>query len=92
MIATIFIIKKCPHSVELVEKWYDIMSNHYHLIDDSPSFLPNDHSFVEHRHDQSVFSLLRYKYGSHVIDDETWYPNFDDIRVRSIPILSTRKI
>lgn len=92
LMATIFIIKKCPHSVELVKKWYDVMSNHYHLIDDSPSILPNDVDYVEHRHDQSVFSLLLYKYGSIIIDDETWFPNFDDNRVRSIPILSTRKI
>jgi len=28
------------------------------LIDDTPSKTNNDHDFIEHRHDQSVFSLL----------------------------------
>ena len=36
--------------------WYDSADHHY--VDDSPSRRPNTPDFVEHRHDQSVFSLL----------------------------------
>jgi hypothetical protein len=92
LVGGIFIIKKCDHSVNLVNMWYNIMSNNYNLIDNSPSNLPNDNSFVEHRHDQSVFSLLRKKYGSVVIHDETWYPNFNEIHVKNYPILAKRSI
>lgn len=34
----------------------------YHLIDDSKSYLSENKSFREHRHDQSVFSLLAKKH------------------------------
>jgi hypothetical protein len=46
---------------ELVNKWYYISCN-YHLIDDTPSNYKNFDCFKEHRHDQSIFSLLTKKY------------------------------
>jgi hypothetical protein len=46
---------------QFVKEWYDISSK-YHLIDDSPSKLQNVNNFIEHRHDQSIFSLLTKKY------------------------------
>lgn len=45
----------------LVNEWYRI-SSIYNLIDDSPSVSNNDPAFKEHRHDQSIFSLLTKKY------------------------------
>jgi hypothetical protein len=48
---------KCDASLRLIEAWSHIASD-LHLIDDSPSTIPNDPEFVEHRHDQSIFSLL----------------------------------
>jgi hypothetical protein len=46
---------------KLVNEWYEVCCN-YHFIDDSPSICENSYGFVEHRHDQSVFSLLIKKY------------------------------
>ena len=60
--ATFFALKRSPHTVRLVQTWYDIMAD-YHLIDDSPSITQNADTFIEHRHDQSVFSLLRKQCG-----------------------------
>jgi hypothetical protein len=42
---------------EFVQQWLEL-SGDLHLIDDSPSGRPEDPLFVEHRHDQSIFSLL----------------------------------
>ncbi len=42
---------------------------HYHLVDDSPSIEPNVPSFKEHRHDQSIFSILSRKYMPQSISD-----------------------
>ena len=50
----------CDSNKKLITDWYSI-SNNYHLIDDSPSNKPNLPNFREHRHDQSVFSLLTKK-------------------------------
>lgn len=56
------ILKKCDKIIKLVEEWYEIGSNNYHFIDDSPSIMPNFDGFHEHRHDQSIFNLLVKKY------------------------------
>ena len=54
--AGILFIKKNPKTLEFINEWYKICCN-YHMIDDTPSILPNDQTFKEHRHDQSIFSL-----------------------------------
>jgi hypothetical protein len=90
LMATSFILRKCNNTINLVNEWYKVMTSNYNLIDDSPSLLNNDISFIEHRHDQSVFSLLRKKYGTEIISDETWYPDFNNENVKKYPILAKR--
>ena len=54
----------CDETRKLAKDWYTIAcSNNYHFIDDTPSERPNINGFNEHRHDQSIFSLLVKKYG-----------------------------
>ena len=52
----------CEKTRSLVHEWYTIACK-YDLLDDSPSVLPNYGGFKEHRHDQSIFSLLVKKHG-----------------------------
>jgi hypothetical protein len=59
--AIIFYINKLTRN--LVNEWYTIAcADNYHYIDDTPSIAPNVPEFKEHRHDQSIFSLLCKKY------------------------------
>jgi len=58
--ANMFFIYK--ETRDLVNEWYDLSCD-YHNIDDSPSIKKNLETFIEHRHDQSVLSLLTKKYG-----------------------------
>lgn len=51
----------CPETRSLVNEWYNIACI-YNLLDDSVSKYKNVPSFKEHRHDQSIFSLLTKKY------------------------------
>lgn len=51
----------CDETRKMVNEWYDI-SSIYHLLDDSKSINSNYTTFREHRHDQSIFSLLTKKY------------------------------
>jgi hypothetical protein len=88
LIATIIILKKCEHTMKIINEWYEICCN-YQLIDDSPSILLNDISFIEHRHDQSIFSLLVKKYGSEILLDETYFSNFNS-EGKKYPIWATR--
>jgi hypothetical protein len=51
----------CDETRNLVNEWYKLGCD-YHNIDDSPSNIKNLDGFKEHRHDQSIFSLLTKKY------------------------------
>jgi hypothetical protein len=53
---TIF-FKKNLKTINLLNKWNEVC-NISNLIDDSPSKEKNNQQFIEHRHDQSVFSIL----------------------------------
>jgi len=53
----------CDLTRDLVNKWYTLAcGNDYHNIDETPSICDEDETFKEHRHDQSIFSLLSKKY------------------------------
>lgn len=90
IMATIFILKKTEKTINFIKEWYETSCN-YHFIDDSISNLQNDPDFKEHRHDQSIFSLLCKKYGGKILDDETYHWPWD-IKENYInyPILSSR--
>jgi hypothetical protein len=51
----------CPETRNFVNQWYELCCS-YPNIDDTPSVLKNESTFKEHRHDQSIFSLLTKKY------------------------------
>jgi len=91
--ACTFFIRKSKETIKLVQEWYDMCCN-YHLVDDSPSIKPNDVTFTEHRHDQSIFSLLRYKYNTELIKEDQ-YPEgeitYDQFTTMDIPIHANRK-
>jgi hypothetical protein len=63
MQAGILILLKTKIIVDLINEWYFIATlNNYHFITDSPSIIKNSLNFIEHRHDQSILSLLVKKY------------------------------
>jgi len=59
--ASALCILKCDKTYNLIKEWYNISCN-YNLLDDSTNIYINDYTFREHRHDQSIFSLLTKKY------------------------------
>jgi hypothetical protein len=52
-----FFIKKNLKNIEFLKSWLKVFDN-MSLIDDSISISKNHKNFIEHRHDQSAFSLL----------------------------------
>ena len=62
----IIFFKKNKFSIDLLNIWEKILKKD-NLIDDSKSFLSNHKKFVEHRHDQSAFSLICKKKGVYSI-------------------------
>lgn len=64
-------IRKCEESLSFIEKWKNIMRvQGCHMAKDSPSIKPNYPGFVEHRHDQSVLSLLVRIHGYKPLEDQ----------------------
>lgn len=59
----IILIYVCKETRDLVDLWYYYGCEDRHNIDDTPSIIPNSEHYYEHRHDQSVFSLLTKKFG-----------------------------
>ena len=93
IMATAHLWRKTQFSLSFLNLWLDTATvNNYHYVDDTPSREPNDFSFTEHRHDQSIFSLLIKtvaKDKAYVINhDETWSDNWDSIK--HIPIHAMR--
>jgi hypothetical protein len=66
--------RKTDLIIKIYKEIYEIMSNNYNLIDNSPSVNKNFDNFIEHRHDQSVFNLVMKKYCINNYDMEpvTW--------------------
>lgn len=62
-VATAIFIRKQKTTVDLLQQWRQVVYDHFHLVDDSPSISPNFPEFVEHRHDQSILSILLKLHG-----------------------------
>jgi hypothetical protein len=80
LVGGIFLLKKDNNSENLIQKWFSTCHMHRSLIDDSVSKEKNDFEFVAHRHDQSIFSILRKQEGSIILGDETNFSNWDENR------------
>ena len=94
MVGGIIFIRKCAESLELIRKWRGLFYENFSLVDDSPSKSPNFKGFIEHRHDQSVWSLLvktnNIRYLSHLEQMEIEYPIIAK-RDRGIPLIKRIK-
>ena len=68
--ATIQIYENNAENRDFVEELMKHMCmNNYHYLTDTPSIIPNSKIFKEHRHDQSITSLLLKKRGARVYPD-----------------------
>lgn len=73
--ATVIILKKNTHSTAIIDEWYTHCEN-YELINDLHD--KEDTRFIDHRHDQSILSVIVNKRGSLKLNDETYFSNWND--------------
>lgn len=86
------ILKAGDRGLEFTKSWSDIcLRDEYRYIDDSPSRTSDSPDFLEHRHDQSVFSML-YEIGEFPRwPQETYFgPDKWQTQGRGFPIWVTR--
>ena len=92
--ACIVMMSKCDKIIDIYNKCVYISEiNNYHYIDDNKSIESNSPNFREHRHDQSVLSLLIKLAGlaNYDIDKySTYHSAWDKVRVNNTPILGIR--
>jgi hypothetical protein len=79
--ASIFVCRKTPKCIDFVEEWLRYAKDP-RIITDLPNTqrLPNYDEFKDHRHDQSIMSLLTWKHNTFVYSkkDITQYSNSVD--------------
>lgn len=70
----VIIIRKNPFVMDLVSQWLEYTAD-VRIVSDLPNTcgLPDYPGFVEHRHDQSILSNLRIRYGIPSYTDPTQY-------------------
>jgi hypothetical protein len=84
LIGGITMMIKTPYTERLINDYYNIAVTRPDLFVDGLGYP----GFKEHRHDQSIFSIMRYLYGSVVVDDKTFPTDFHSFK--SEPFIATR--
>lgn len=62
------IICKKPKSIEIVNKWYNVIKDNILLFTDNYNKKQTDPYFKDHRHDQSIQSVIKKLYNVPIID------------------------
>lgn len=89
--AGLVVLANCADNIDLVREWAALaVEENYHYSDDSPSSTENHMDFFEHRHDASIFSLLRKIRGTALTHYEVQnYPQFESLKA-TLPFWATR--
>ena len=69
--ASVFVCRKTPFSLSFVQEWLKYASDP-RIITDLPNTLglPNYPEFVDHRHDQSIMSILAIKHDTLLVNED----------------------
>lgn len=87
----VLFLTRTPGSMMFVQRWLDLAREEsHHYLDDSPSRIANSPHFVEHRHDQAIFSCLYVADGLQDLPLETYFPNRWSTSGRNFPIWAAR--
>ena len=71
----VIFFRKCQESKRIIDEWLGAIDWSFSMLDDTPSVSANLEGFVEHRHDQSIFSILCKLHNvDRVSAYEYWYP------------------
>lgn len=68
------VIHKREQTDAFFHSWLEVFETDMTLVDDTESNSQNDDSFIEHRHDQSVFSLLSKMCGATLLSAAEQFP------------------
>lgn len=88
IVGGVLIFRKCENSTKIVNEYYRMACENTDLFSDLWNDYKRTSEFRDHRHDQSILGILRKRYKSLIIKDETYSENWNDLK--NMPILATR--
>ncbi len=86
----ILIMKNHNNIMNIVDECINVLRSDHLLITDHYNQLNQCSEFIDNRHDQSILSLSRKKYGSIILSDETWFTPFGNKESMDYPFWATR--
>ena len=89
-LSSVIFIRKCDKSIEILKKWMQVYYDDFALVDDSPSKSANFPDFIEHRHDQSIWSILVALYDVPYVYYKEIYSPFNWDALKEYPIHAKR--
>jgi hypothetical protein len=87
---TAFVFAKTPHAERILRTWNAIPKLNPVVINDQIT-LPQDQGFREHRHDQSILSILLKLHGAKQLGWETWCWGENESEYRANPLWEMRR-
>ena len=84
LVGGIFVLRKCPKTVEMVNEWANLCEEDAYIYLTDQATPGNCRAFKEHRHDQAIWSVIRKARGTVMIPDETYYENWDENKDKPI--------
>lgn len=86
----ILIMKKNKNINVIINSWYNVIYDEPLLFTDHYNKNQEPY-FIDNRHEQSILSIVRKKYGSIILTDETWFVPFGNKESLKYPFWATRK-
>ena len=90
-IGGILIMKNNYNSMNIIDECINVLRTDHLLVTDHYNKLNQCSEFIDNRHDQSILSLVRKKYGSIILPDETYFQPFRNKESLKYPFWATRK-
>jgi len=87
----VLIMKKTDKMMKMINECINVLRTDHLLVTDHYNKLGQCSDFIDNRHDQSILSLVRKKYGSIILTDETWFIPFGNKESMQYPFWATRK-
>jgi hypothetical protein len=89
--AAAMFVRKDDQNINFIKRWIEVFSEDFTNIDDTPSSYPNFAGFIDHRHDQSILSIMAKLRGVEEITiDECYVADGDWSRLKNYPIWAMR--
>lgn len=91
LVGGIIVMKKCAHVLKIVEENLKVYSQNSLLITNIYNFDDQQSYFKDHRNDQSISSIIRKKYGTEILPDETYFHDWDSLEAKKYPFWARRR-